>query len=471
MRVRKVIPRLTLVALALAAGPLHAGEPVADLTGLALELEPLGTLPSEKWTATVPSAPQVDRVRFEVDGRAAQTDRFAPYRATLKLSPPLTRPIWIEAVALDREGRELWRDGRCVHLPGDRSLLRLSVPAPGEGLVLVQPVRQRRTVGVDGLAPDGSVFATVASPPYRLRLPLAGAWGARARFDDGTSTLAWHPGAGGGEVVDVRLGQARWLSPAEDSAPRAESVHVLFRGEEQPVLRVVGGERATLELGLAIDVSESTGPRFDELRSAARELASSLLGPADRSFLVTFSQNAELVASSRGDLGWVLSAVPSQVRVDKTRLYEGIAYALLQFHAEDPRAALIVLTDGCDTSDRPEEKRALELARARAIPVYALRIDVGCFRLVHTQDMFGRIRNNLVTDEGHTRVNRSRLERFAAASGGSVVPLGADDSVAEALRRIRAELDRQWTVVFEPTSAEVSSGAVELRVDAARHTQ
>ena len=28
----------------------------------------------------------------------------------------------------------------------------------------------------------------------------------------------------------------------------------------------------------------------------------------------------------------------------------------------------------------------------------------------------------------------------------------------------RAELDRQWTVVFEPTSSEVTSGAVELQV-------
>jgi len=463
--VRQVVLRCALAGLALAAGSARAAESVADLAGLALELKPLETLPSEKWIATLPSAPQIDSVRFEVDGREAETDRFAPYRVTLKLPPPATRPIWIEAVALDKSGREIWRDGRCVHLPGDRSLLRLSLDGPQEGLVLVEPVRGRRIVGVDGLAPDGSVFATATAPPYRLHLPFSGAWGARARFDDGTASQSWHPGSGGGEVVDVRVGQVRWLAPVDAPAPRLEDVHVRYRGREQPVVRVVGGETASLELGLAIDVSGSTDPRFDELRSAARELAGSLLGPADRSFLVTFSQSAELVASARGDLAWVLSGVPARARSDKTRLYQGIAYALLQFHAEDPRAALVVLTDSCDTSTIPDDDRALEIARSRAIPVYVLLLEADCIRLYGVQDRWGEIRESLQADPRRTRANRERLARMAEASGGSVVSLDAGDSVAEALRRIRAELDRQWTVVFEPTAAEVASGAVELRVD------
>lgn len=471
MRAWSLAPRLALVLLASAAGPIAAGGAESPAPGFSLELAPLDPLPSARWSASVPSAPGIASVRFEVDGRSAEVDRNPPFKARLRLAPPLTQPSWIEAVALDAAGREIARDGRCVHLPDDKSLLRF-VPVEGSAfVVLVEPPSGRRVVEVEGLAPDGSVFATAAAPPYRFTPPFAGPWAARARFDNGAQSQAWNTGTGGGEVVDVRLGQARWLAPADAPAPRLEDVHVLHRGREQRIVRLVGGETSSVELGLAIDVSESTGPRFRELRAAARDLATSLLGPADRSFLVTFSQTAELVASARGDLAWVLSAIPYQVRTDKTRLYEGIAFALMQFHAEEPRAALVVLTDSCDTSGVPDDDRALEIARLRAIPVYALLLETDCFRLDSFQDQWGYIRESVQTDLRRTRANRKRLARMAEASGGSVVPLRPDQSVAEALRRIRAELDRQWTVVFEPSSAQVASGAVEVRVDATRHTE
>lgn len=471
MRARGLAPRLVLTLLASAAGSIAAGESALPRSAFLLELSPLETLPSSRWIASVPSAPGAHSVRFEVDGHPAAVDRVPPFRARLRLEPPLTRPIWIEAIALDPAGHEIARDGRCVHLPADRPLLRFERVENAAYVVLVEPPSGRNVVEVEGLAPDGSVFATAPAPPYRFTPPFAGPWGARARFDNGAQAQAWNSGTGGGEVVDVRLGQARWLSPLGAPPPRAAEVRVLHQGREQKIVRLVGGETSGLELGLAIDVSESTGPRFDELRAAARELASSLLAPTDRSFLVTFSQHAELVASARGDLAWVLSAVPSQVRADKTRLYEGIAFALLQFHAEDPRAALVVLTDSCDTTTVPDDDRALGIARSRAIPVYALLLEADCARLYGTQDIFGNIRTTLGTDLRLTKANRERLTRMAEASGGGVVTLGPEQSVAEALHRIRAELDRQWTVVFEPSSSEVASGAVEVRVDAMRHTQ
>ncbi len=466
MRPLRAALRRTIAFAAIALAACGAGAASELTAALSLRLVPLETLPSERWRAEVVAGPAIVAVRFAVEGRPAELDRHAPFRTTLRLEPPFSGPVWIEAIGLDDQGRERARDGRCVHLPADRDALRLVRVGESEAVVLVQPAAGHRVERLEGIRPDGSVFASAVSLPFRFSIPGPGPFAARARFDDGAVAAAWDPGAGQGEIVQVRLGQARWLAPAGDAPPSPESVHVLSQGRQQRVLRLVGGDATGLELGLAVDVSESTGPRFDELRAATRAVAAALIGPGDRTFLVTFSQQSELVASARGDLEQVLTAVPSNVRSDKTRIYDGLAFSLLQFHAEDPRAALVVLTDACDTTKRPDVDRVRELARARAIPIYALLLDQGCVKLDYSQDFFGNIRTTYATDRALTYSNRTRLEQLTRDTGGRAVPLGDGEGIEAALRLILRELDRQWLVVFEPSSESVSSEEVEVRLGA-----
>lgn len=459
---------LGLVALALTGAARATDyEPQlgADGADFRLELEPDGPIPSATWRAAVLAPSSVVSIRYLVGGRPVGRSRRPPFRERIELSEDPVGPTWIEAIGLDAGGLEVARDGRCVHRPADTPALRWVRTSGGSLLAMVEAAQGHRVERVELVTPEGEPLASRVDRPYRFAPSSSGPWGARARFDDGTALEAWLADGEIGESIDVRLGQARWIGPPEAPAPTPEDVRVLYRGEPQKVLRVVGGGAVRLELGFAIDTSESTHTRFNELRSAARALATRLLGPEDRSFVVPFSTRADVAASGRGDLAGLLAALPAESREEATHLYDALAFALLQFHGEDPRAALVVLTDACDTTAKPDLQRVTDLARRRAVPVYGLLLEEPCTRRIREVDVHGPDSSRDLPDERLGRAQRTTLGRVVRSTGGRILLLQEGNGIQAALEEILRELERQWIVVFEPSSDRVSSGAVEVRVN------
>jgi len=272
-----------------------------------------------------------------------------------------------------------------------------------------------------------------------------------------------------GESVDVRLGAVRLLLDRRAPPLDAGDVRVRWRGREQKVLRVVGGAAASLELGLAVDVSASTAPRFAELAGAATGAARALLTAEDRLFLVAFGERAELVAAARGDVERVLAALPEGSRPERTAIFAAVGFGLETFEGADARAALVLLTDGCDMV--PEEPPVAALrarSRERALPLYLLALGGVC-QAAACPGGAPVCRDVPARPYRAAMVRRGRLEHLAHTTGGRVFRLGADLPLERAWATLLEELSRQWLVVFEPTSGEVSSDEVEvLRRDGRR---
>jgi len=259
----------------------------------------------------------------------------------------------------------------------------------------------------------------------------------------------------------VRRGEARFTLGRDEAAPAAGGLSVRHRGRPQRIVSVTGGDRESLEIGLLVDVSGSTRGRFDELRAALADAEESLIGPSDRTFLGVFADEPLLLASGRGRELEAFAELPAPRAFSHTDLFEALAWSIGQFHREDPRAALVVLTDGC-ASDPPESYVGLrKLLAGSAIPVHVLLLDQPCaFDYCPGGGLeCAEPKRRLVL---HYRP-RLRFLGLARASGGSVHTIGPEARLDGAWTEILGELGRQWRVVFEPDSDRVKSDEVEVR--------
>ncbi len=295
-----------------------------------------------------------------------------------------------------------------------------------------------------------------------------------------------------GEQIDVRTGFVRVMLPAGASAPRAEEFEVLWKRQPQRVLRVVGGAADPLEVGIAVDRSASMHTAFEPMRAAALALVDQGISKDDRVFVVGFTDEAHLLAEGRGAALRVLTALPARPDLGSrpTALFESLTRSLQLFENAEERAALIVVSDGCDTAGGIVSATSMaRRARDLAIPVFLLRPDRSeCRNTVCTLDAAGRwtcspadpprLERQLSTEGPTVSVQSMHLsestiaapstaerERFSALiskAGGGHFVVDDPEEWQRAWSAIFEQLGRQWTVVFEPTSDEVKSE--EIRV-------
>lgn len=295
-----------------------------------------------------------------------------------------------------------------------------------------------------------------------------------------------------GEVIDVRTGFVRVTLAGGTAAPRAEEFEVLWRGQAQRVLRVVGGAAAPLEVGIAVDRSASMHAAFESMRHAALEIVEQGFSEHDRLFVVGFTDEAQLLAEGRGVALDRLAALPASPDLGSrpTALFASLTRTLQLFENAEERAALIVVSDGCDTANGIASATSVaRRARDLAIPVFLLLPDRSdCRNTVCTPAAAGqwtcspaetpRLERRLSSEGSTVTVEATSISESTAASpstserlrfsalvakaGGGHFFVDDPEDWQRALSRIFEQLGRQWTVVFEPTSDEVKSE--EIRV-------
>jgi hypothetical protein len=294
-----------------------------------------------------------------------------------------------------------------------------------------------------------------------------------------------------GEVIDVRTGFVRITLPAGAPAPSVGDIEVLWRKQPQKILRVIGGTKDPLEVGIAVDRSASMHASFEPMRAAALELVDQGISDQDRVFAVAFTDETRLLAEGRGEAARVLRALPATPESGShpTALFDAIKRTLQLFQNADARAALIVVSDGCDTagglvSATSAARRASDLA----IPIFLLMPNrADCENTECVQDLTGAWKcspaqsktiiagssNDMFNPASRTMdmaesskasaatAERDRFTGLIARTGGDFVARDADDW-QRALVKIFERLGRQWTVVFEPSSDEVRSDEIKV---------
>jgi len=412
-------------------------------------------------------------LELRLDGRAVARGPAPRLDARLELGWP-PRPQRLEAAAFDARGCPVGLELAFLRAPARAFPVELAVTGvgcdeqgPWAHLFARPPVGRRLDRAL--LYADQAPIGEARELPARFRLTgreLAARFlRAEVRLDGGTNGEALHLFAGRspGGVIEVRRGEARRLLGADQGAPATltlERVTAAWRGRPQRVVSVEAGSAVPLALAIAVDASPSTLDFRERVLSLAAETARTLApagaAAAEPPLLLLFSETSRVALASAepSEIAALADALPFGV----TALFDALAAALHENLAPGRRAALLAVTDGCDTGSQIPAERVRELALALGVPVHALVFDQDpCYERV--ADGGGRV----VRSPGWG-ASREALRDLCAASGGGLFRVAGREDLARVWKRILADLERQAVVVYEPSDPEVDPAEVEIAI-------
>jgi Ca-activated chloride channel family protein len=151
----------------------------------------------------------------------------------------------------------------------------------------------------------------------------------------------------------------------------------LFEDGVRQEITHFNSDRVPVSLGIALDTSGSmNGEKMLAAREALERFLFELLGPDDEVFLYRFDSNVELVNGWTTDRGRLRSALGRLSPRGGTAMYDAIAEAIpLAQTGRHKKKALVVISDGNDTSSQTDVSSLKRMIRESEVLVYAVGID------------------------------------------------------------------------------------------------
>jgi VWFA-related protein len=151
----------------------------------------------------------------------------------------------------------------------------------------------------------------------------------------------------------------------------------VFDDEQVQAVTHFSSERVPVSLGIVLDTSGSMdGDKMVAARQALDRFLRQLLDPQDEVFLYAFNNNPELVE------GWTRDKLRLSEALDRIRpkggtaLYDAVADAVhMAQQGRNKKKAVIIISDGNDTSSRTDVFAVKQLIRETEVLVYAIGID------------------------------------------------------------------------------------------------
>jgi len=228
----------------------------------------------------------------------------------------------------------------------------------------------------------------------------------------------------------------------------------------QPIAHLIPESEPT-SIGILVDASASMGEMQDAVRASIRDLVMSLR-PEDELFLIQFGDSAEFLISFSRNVDEITAAM-SQHRVQEGRaLYDAVALGLIQMRsAFFDKKALIVISDGDDTSSRTEEADIRRAAQAEGIAIHAIVLTkaVERWRPTGENPVFGE--RQQVEDAGEADAPRTDsffLQELVHNTGGLVALRpevsdrygGLPDWLEQTCSSLSDYVNNQYLILYEP---------------------
>jgi VWFA-related protein len=131
------------------------------------------------------------------------------------------------------------------------------------------------------------------------------------------------------------------------------------------------GERIPLSVALVLDTSGSMVPNMRFLQEAATNFLYKL-EEGDHAMVVSFNESVKGSTTFTDDLDRLEQAVNGLQAWGGTSLYEAVHYALGRVKDEPGRKAVVVFSDGADTTSSMDDKSVIDYARAVEATIYII---------------------------------------------------------------------------------------------------
>lgn len=383
-------------------------------------------------------------VEFSLDGEVLGRRNRLPWTVSVNLGEVVRRTV-VRATAVDARGAVLGEDALVLNAPaGEIPVEILLGPEPiddGDDRLVTVAVGDAAKVEEVVLRAGDQVIGRWLRCPCVVSVPDATLAGsavlvAEARGQGGLRGEAMRVLAGEVFVEQVRVEQVELPIVVKDPDGRPvtglarEAFRVFEDGVEVPIQSFGTTADLPLSLGIAVDLSGSMRDVYEQVKKAVDGFTSRVLRPGDEVFLITFAWESKVVVDWTRD-GSVLGPVLDRVRPEGgTSLYDALVDSLLQFRGRQGRTALVLLSDGDDTTSRTGWDVTLRFAQTARVPIFPVGYRIG--RLA-----FGI---------------RGKLRALAESTGGELifVPRGGD--IGDAYERISEQLRAQYLLSYRSPS-------------------
>ena len=265
------------------------------------------------------------------------------------------------------------------------------------------------------------------------------------------------------EVVKVETNLTNVFFTAADRNKRfisnlkAEDIKVFEDGQAQQIFTFQTSVDLPLSLAILIDTSASEERTLPDEKIAARAFLESVLGPKDEAAVISFTGETTLEQSFTGSVdrlrraidrvefvppsgyiggGVVINGTPpisgtNQSLAGSTAIWDAIwitSDELISDSAEHTRRAIILLTDGVDTSSRMKMHEAIERAQKVDALIYAIGIG----------------------DRYTYNVDEGSLRKIAEKTGGRAYFPSNERDLRDAFAQIQRDLREQYLVAYSP---------------------
>jgi Ca-activated chloride channel homolog len=394
---------------------------------------------------TIAFGDRIKGVEFYLDGRKVMVKRQPPYTLDLDFGDvPQSRKI--RAVALDDKGQVITGDEVIVNTGTDPFRVRITSPRVAINL------HGRTKVEMSVKTPEGKQLdklqlfynetpvATLYGPPYVQTIDIPQREG--VAYLRAVASLKDDPTPPIEDVVMINTPQfmeevnvhlvelpTTVIANGHPVTTLPESsFKVLDEGKPVKIAKFEHVGNLPLSLGMAVDTSGSMLPRMAEAQKSGAEFFKNVLKPGDKAFLVSFDTQPQLIQKWSPRLG-DLNAALSKLRAEEsTALYDAIVYSLYNFLGVRGQKALVVITDGRDTSSKFSFEQAVEYARRAAVPIYAIAIGM------KSTDIDVKF----------------KLARFCSETGGNMYTIDNAMQLGRIYQDIQNELRSQYVLGFYP---------------------
>ena len=267
------------------------------------------------------------------------------------------------------------------------------------------------------------------------------------------------------EVIKVETNLTNLFFTAADKNKRfvtdlkAEDIRVLEDGQPQEIFTFQTNIDLPLSLAILIDTSASEERTLPDEKVAARAFLENLLRSKDEAAIVSFTGETTLEQGFTGNLerlrraidrvefippsgyiggGVVVNGTPpisgtNQSLAGSTAIWDAVwatSEELISASAEHTRRAIILLTDGDDTSSRLKIDEAIERAQKADALIYAIGIG----------------------DRYSFNVNEGALRKIADRTGGRAYFPRHERDLRDAFDQIQRDLREQYLVAYSPSN-------------------
>jgi Ca-activated chloride channel homolog len=268
--------------------------------------------------------------------------------------------------------------------------------------------------------------------------------------------------------VDVRLvnivatvtdGRGRYVPglTAEDFIVEEDSVR-------QKIAHFSQDQNIPVSVGIVLDTSGSMDRKIQTAVDAVDRFIRTIHADDDI-FLMTFSNEPILRQDFTNDRNKLSKALKSVRVTGGTAMYDALNEALIKMHSgAHEKRAILLISDGADTSSRLKFGQALQAVRESELLIYCLGIasDTYAGRNEHvpfTWPLPRVLGGKRPVTSRRDAVDMDILDGFADNSGGRAVLLsdswvGRGNEIDKVLTQVADELRSQYTLGYYPTAAD-----------------